>query len=206
MKKRIIISFSAMLALSPLVAQAAPVTVDFDNLPGGGTIASGTRIDTQYASVGVTFSLTENGAGAGGALASSDFIGGAGTGNGLFNTVGDIFPISSDNRADILHIDFSSGVTNVSFMTEGFSDVTSFDFFDVSGGLLATITNTGGGSMLVSYSGGIVGSIDARQGRDDFAFRIDDLSFTIAAVPEPGSLALLGLGLVGMGFARKRKL
>lgn len=38
------------------------------------------------------------------------------------------------------------------------------------------------------------------------ALRFDMLELTATKVPEPGTLALLGLGLAGLGFARRRKL
>jgi hypothetical protein len=38
-----------------------------------------------------------------------------------------------------------------------------------------------------------------------YAFEFDNIAFNRAEVPEPGTLALLGLGLLGVSAARRRK-
>jgi hypothetical protein len=187
-------------------ADAATFNVNFDTLPDGSSVTSGTRISNQYSPFGVTFSLYENSALVGTPLASSDFIGGAGSGNGLFNVVGDISPQNNSNRADELVIEFSQAASNVSFTTNGFGDPTAFDFiaFNPSGTLLQTITNTTGNLSNISFNGGLISRIVARQGLDDFTYRIDNLSYTLAEqVPTPVLIpSLIGMGI---GVLRKRK-
>lgn len=68
--------------------------------------------------------------------------------------------------------------------------------------------NVGGYNLLVESEflqedGQVVVKLTAREG--DFWFRKSELTVTAATVPEPGTLALVSLGLLGLGFAARRR-
>jgi hypothetical protein len=110
---------------------------------------------------------------------------------------------------------------------------TQADYFGLYWGSIDaynSITFLSGGSAIATYSGtNLVGqfangnqvnyssnryinfffsgeTFDAvRLTSTNFAFESDNHSFRAASVPEPGTMALLGLGLFGLGVARRRR-
>ncbi len=116
-------------------------------------------------------------------------------------------PVGSANCEEDLQIDFNTAVSGLTFSGFGAS---SGDSVTVSAYLGAALL----GSLVVTTNAAVdfsgFGSIDrlffadastaAGIGWGDFSFREQRV------IPEPGMLALVGLGLAGLGASRRRKL
>lgn len=198
-----------LLAFWLFTGTANAVLIDFDTLPGGGAIANGTVITNQYSALGVNFSLLENGSFISGAYADQRWASNTenppnNSGNELLNC----YNGSDCSRADILRIEFDSMVNNVSWYTDSEGGVSIlFNAYDASDNLLESISVVSLFPSFISTSFTVSGisRIDGLQPSDDWTWGMDNLSFDVAAVPEPTSIVLLGLGLAGIGFSRKKK-
>jgi len=117
-------------------------------------------------------------------------------------------PVLSPNPvyAGDFNINFPSGAYNVSFQSGYWDTVGSgvINVYDIHGGSLGSVTDTGLGPQFMDLSGfGIIGHVYFNSYADPFGADIDNLTFT--TVPEPGTLLLLGSGLIGaIGVIRRK--
>jgi hypothetical protein len=193
LKTTVVIAGLTCAALIAASSLANATTINFSGL------ANGTAVTTQYA--GVVFSL-QGLPDAAGAPTTNNY-----SGEGLSNSNNPDYP-----TANILNIAFTSPVTNVSFTFDNNgSNATTYDAYNASNAIVGSgsLQNDNSFSTVITVAGSGIRDlqIDNNAGDASWYFAIQELTFSAsAAVPEPASMALLGVGILGTGvFGRRRQ-
>lgn len=167
-------------------AQAA--LIDFEAFPIGPL--AGDTLVTSAGGVGVTFS------GLGLNIRTLP---------GAFTGAGNVLSTQTDFQQ--ITVDFDQAVNNLSFrnwISGNFTpeiDNINVDVFDINNVLLGSVSTSTDLDVAIPFAG--VGRLQF----DDFrstGYVLDNIQFDSVSVPEPAMLALFGLGLAGLGFARRK--
>lgn len=184
-------TFPASAAIVGTGAFSSPTLIDFNGAPNG-------LIGNFYSGLGVSFAHLDGGqsyntgTGGGSSLTATNFSTEPGFPNGeatfssLITRVGFYITTNGDDNTTVY---VYNGATLVGSET--------FDTFGAgSGGSFAGIEFLSGFDRIVIDTFGPING----------AFALDDFRFEGSAVPEPGTLAILGLGLAGLAATRRRKM
>ncbi len=173
------------LALMGMSGTGNATVIDFDSYSSGTILAVGT-----FDALGVHFDQS---------LIVDDGSSGGEPGS-LPN-----YAINNDSFGDDVTGSFFSEISFLSVFagdSGGDTDTVTLNVYDVFDALVDSDTFTGASAQLLSVSGaGIVRFELIESGSIGF----DDFTFTSVAVPEPATLSLFAVGLVGIGFAARRR-
>lgn len=224
------IAAGAAFAMSAAVAMPAVATViNFDQLPNGTTLPTGgTTIDTQYASLGVSFSGFNTVTGVGGPLNSWGLIAASGPGGSrnFLNNFGAITPSSpvpgpSDYllapRYDILTVQFTGTANAISFglntgATQNSVTVNAYNALGVVVQSIVGLQASNGVFDVKSLTANNVARFEIISGFNSNGsvklYGVDNLTYTlnVDAVPETATWAMMivGFGLTGAALRRRK--
>lgn len=191
-------------------AQATVIDIDLSGATTGTSItAPGASFATSFAGQTVSGNTLSGGPTgplslvASGSLTVDSFnpsCSGCDSGNSILPQPGNLAPLSIllDSSADSFELVMGSASSG---------STVEIDFFDSMGAVVNSITQVySSGYNMYSYSGfGLFSGISFHSNNDPAGVRYMDMAYnSVASVPESGSLALLGLGLVGLTIARRK--
>jgi len=199
--------------LALAASQAGAVTLTFDSL------AEGTTLSTQYAALGAVF--TPNAfSGSGSSGSGADWA----TNTDLTVTATDLGGLGSPSLVSgkLLHshggwinengdpsfkITFSSAVNSISAAFAGvfYPEDVHLIAFNGSTQLADITSSVTTGQFTLSYTAPLITSVIITPGTFDDWVGVDNISYTIAAVPEASTYAMMALGLGVLVFRRRRQ-
>ena len=222
MKKTLQAAVAASTLLVAMSASAQSYNITFDAGDPINGLAVGATLANQYAAFGVTFSPNAF-SGAGTSSSGEDWA--TNTNMGIVSSTGtDVGGLGSPSLVggNLLHsfngwlgengdpsfrASFVGGITAFSAAFAGGSVGADVRLFAYNGAtLLGSVAGAGVGSgqFLLAFAAPNITSIVVTPGSFNDWGGVDNIQYTLAAIPEPGTYALMGLGLCAVAWARRR--